>query len=233
MTTDINNCSNCNEIKNPIFDVLTTRQKETLFKHQKCVLFIKGQTIYEEGETPESLICLSTGKVKIFKTGVGGREQIIRLVKAGDFIGFRALFAEDKYIASAVAIEDCQVCIVEKKFLFELMSSNNELSMAFIKKLAYELGISNLRTISLTQKHIRGRLAESLLVLIEIYGYEEDNQTIKVKLSREDIANLSNMTTSNAIRTLSAFANEGVVELVGKKIKILLLEQLEKISNLG
>ena len=86
---------------------------------------------------------------------------------------------------------------------------------------------------TLTQKHIRGRLAESLLFLLDTYGTEEDNITIKVYLSREDVANLSNMTTSNAIRTLSAFAAENVIGISGRKIKILDLKKLDKISELG
>jgi len=93
--------------------------------------------------------------------------------------------------------------------------------------------MSNSRTVTLTQKHIRGRLAESLVFLRDTYGLEDDNQTIKVFLSREDLANLSNMTTSNAIRTLSAFSNEGILELDGRRIKIIDQYKLERISDLG
>ena len=95
------------------------------------------------------------------------------------------------------------------------------------------MGFSNRRTVTLTQKHIRGRLAEALLVLKDTYGFEDDNSTLKICLSREDIANLSNMTTSNAIRTLSNFASEGILELSGKQIKITNMEALEKVSEMG
>jgi CRP-like cAMP-binding protein len=71
------------------------------------------------------------------------------------------------------------------------------------------------------------------LFLRDTYGFEEDNTTLKVYLSREDLANLSNMTTSNAIRTLSAFAQEKVIGLDGRKIKILDINSLEHISELG
>ena len=86
---------------------------------------------------------------------------------------------------------------------------------------------------SLTQKHIRGRLAESLLYLRDSYGLEEDGCTLSIYLSREDLANLSNMTTSNAIRTLSAFAAEHLVAIDGKKIKLINEAELEKISRMG
>ena len=96
-----------------------------------------------------------------------------------------------------------------------------------------ELGFANIRTVTLTQKHIRGRLAESLILLADKYGFEHDNTTLRVYLSREDIANLSNMTTSNAIRTLSTFANEKLITIDGRKIKILDLYRLDRISKLG
>ena len=102
-----------------------------------------------------------------------------------------------------------------------------------MKAFAEELGFSNNRTVSLTQKHIRGRLAESLLVLRDTYGFENDGKTIRVYLSREDIANLSNMTTSNAIRTLSILASEEIISIEGRKIMILDCPKLERISELG
>ena len=105
--------------------------------------------------------------------------------------------------------------------------------MFFIKLLSIDLGQSDERTVNLTQKHIRGRLAESLIFLKETYGLEEDGATISIFLSREDLANLSNMTTSNAIRTLSNFANEKLIALDGRKITLIDEEELRKISRIG
>jgi CRP-like cAMP-binding protein len=96
-----------------------------------------------------------------------------------------------------------------------------------------DLAISESRTVNLTQKHIRGRLAESLLTLKDTYGLDEDGVTIAMYMAREDLANMSNMTTSNAIRTLSQFASEGIVSLDGRKIKLLDEHELTRISRLG
>ena len=111
--------------------------------------------------------------------------------------------------------------------------TNNKLAMFFIKQLAVEVGLSDQRTINLTQKHIRGRLAESLIFLRDNYGLEEDGATLSIYLSREDLASMSNMTTSNAIRTLSTFAKENIIAIDGKKIKIIDNEVLERINNIG
>ena len=115
----------------------------------------------------------------------------------------------------------------------KLIRQNNDLAMFFIKQLSNDLGMSDTRTVNLTQKHIRGRLAESLLFLKESYGIEEDGSTLSIYLSREDLANLSNMTTSNAIRTLSQFATEKLIAIDGRKIKIIEEERLKKISKIG
>ncbi|MFO7938665.1 MAG: Crp/Fnr family transcriptional regulator [Bacteroidales bacterium] len=216
-----------------VFSVLTPQQKDLLKNNSTCTKYKKNEIIYKEGDKPSGLICLSSGKVKIFKEGVGGREQIVRMAKPVGFIGYRALFAEENYLASAVAIEDSVICTIEKKALARLLGENAELSMNIIKSLASELGFSNTRTVTLTQKHIRGRLAESLIFLKDTYGFEEDGETIKVYLSREDIANLSNMTTSNAIRTLSAFASEEIITLEGRKIQVKDMKGLERISEMG
>jgi len=226
-------CKNCIDSKQSIFNILNPEEKKNLFEYHSCVSYKKGEVIYKEGDKPNGLICLSSGKVKVIKEGVGGRDQIIRMTKPMGFIGYRALFAEDNYISSAVAIEDSSICIIDKKALFSVIKSNGDLAIAMLKEIASELGFSNERTVTLTQKHIRGRLAESLLFLIDTFGFEEKTKSIKVYLSREDIAHLSNMTTSNAIRTLSNFASENVISIDGRKIKVNDLKKLEKISALG
>jgi CRP-like cAMP-binding protein len=219
--------------KKSIFSILTPEQKEILQSGLTAAFYKKGDYIFKEGDKTTGLICLSEGKVKVFKEGVGGREQIVRLAKPIGFIGYRALFADEHHQASAVAIEDSTVCSVDRETLYKLLRMNSELSLSIIKAFATELGFSYFRTVTLTQKHIRGRLAESLLFLKDTYGFEKDDKTLKVYLSREDIANLSNMTTSNAIRTLSAFSSEGIIAIDGRKIRILDITKLERISELG
>lgn len=223
----------CIETPGSIFKGLKASEREVLVRNHSYAHYRKGEIIFKEGEKPPGLISLAAGKVKIFKEGVGGREQILRMVKTGTLLGFRALFAGMSYSASAIAIEDSTICIIERDAFIKLVKESPELSVKIIKMLSLELGFSNNRTVSLTQKHIRGRLAESLIVLKDTYGYEKDGKTIKAYLSREDIANLSNMTTSNAIRTLSTFASEKVISIDGRKIKILDAPKLNRISTLG
>ncbi|SMO68880.1 cAMP-binding domain of CRP or a regulatory subunit of cAMP-dependent protein kinases [Saccharicrinis carchari] len=216
-----------------LYDVLTNEEKEKVLKNHKAIHYKKNDVIYHEGEVPDGLLCLGSGKVKVYKIGFGGRDQIVRMANPPGFIGYRAFFAEGPHVASAVVIEPCTIFYIPKALVFELLENNHKFSLNIIRSLAQELGFSRYRTVTLTQKHIRGRLAESLLVLKDIYGFEEDGITLNVFLSREDLANFSNMTTSNAIRTLSTFVNEEVIHVDGRIIRILNIEKLEKISKLG
>ena len=216
-----------------MWQLLTDEQQELMASHLEVRRYKKNQVIYAEGEKPNHLMCLLEGKVKIYRDGVGGRCQIMRVIKPVEYFGYRAYFAEENFVTAAAAFEASAICMIPMEVITKLVESNNRLAMFFIRLLAIDLGISDERTVNLTQKHIRGRLAESLLFLKETYGLEEDGATISIFLSREDLANLSNMTTSNAIRTLSNFASEKLIAIDGRKIKIIDEEELSKISRIG
>lgn len=222
-------------LENPksLFFILTPDEKKDFKNHVSFTRYRRNELVFREGDKPSGFMVLVKGKVKIIKEGVGGREQIIRMSKAMGIIGYRAIFAEENHIASAVTIEESMIATVSNEFIFNRAMKNSEFALSIVHKLARELGFSNSRTVALTQKHIRGRLAESLILLAQKYGFENDGTTLKVYISREDIANLSNMTTSNAIRTLSTFANEKLIAIDGRKIKILDLYRLDRISKLG
>ena len=248
-----------------LWQPLTQEQREFLAQNFTIQKYKKNETIYCEGETPMHLMCLLSGKVKIYKEGVGGRSQIIRVLKTKEYFAYRAFFAEGNFVTAASAFEPCTICLIPMPAIMKLIKDNSELSSSslrpwdgstfralatssalvrlvkdnselalfFIRQLSIDLGISDERTVNLTQKHIRGRLAESLLFLKDTYGVEEDESTLSIYLSREDLANLSNMTTSNAIRTLSNFATEKLITIDGRKIKIIDEEKLKKISKIG
>ncbi|HEY9542852.1 Crp/Fnr family transcriptional regulator [Prevotella sp.] len=216
-----------------LWSPLTLSQRQSLLDNVTLRQFKKNEIIYNDFDKPEYMICLIHGKVKIHKDGIGGRNQILRVIKPIEFFGFRAYFAEEHYKAIATALEPSLIASFPMDIILQLMQENFNISLFFMHHLARQLGYSDDRTISLTQKHIRGRLAEALLFLKDNYGLEEDGYTLSIYMSREDLANLSNMTTSNAIRTLSALAAEKIIAIDGRKIKLINIEELELISKLG
>lgn len=215
------------------WDVLTPDERQFVKNNTTTHHYKKNEMIHCEGETPTQMMILAAGKVKVYKDGVGSRTQIIRMLKPGEHFGYRAIIANETYNTNVAAFEASTVFMLKSEIFIAVLRNNNAFCFRFLEEIASDLGAADARTVNLTQKHIRGRLAEALLLLKKNYGVEEDGVTINIYLSREDLANISNMTTSNAIRTLSNFVNEHVIAIDGRILKIIDEEKLIKISKMG
>lgn len=218
---------------NPLWETLTESERIILSENAEIIHYEKNEIIHNDGDESHYMWMLLSGKVRIYKEGIGQRQQIIRLLKPYDIFGYRACIAHEAYNSSASALEQCSVYRLDREHFNQSIQSNGALCYQVMLMMAKDLAFSEIQTVNLTQKHIRGRLAESLLLLLKNYGYEEDGQTLAMLLPREDLANMSNMTTSNAIRTLSQFAQEGLIIIDGRHIRILDEKELEHISRLG
>ena len=216
-----------------IWSLLNSDEKRLIVENFDVHNFKKNQIIYAEKDDPVYLWCLLKGKVKLYKDGIGGRQQILRLYRPIQYFGYRAYFAHEPYVSSAAAFEPSSVGSLPMDLVKSMIDNNRDLAWFFIHELSKNLGGSDTKIVTLTQKHIRGRLAEALILLIDTYGFEDDGKTLKIYMAREDVANLSNMTTSNAIRTLSAFAQERIITVDGRRIKIVDEAKLRQISKFG
>ena len=218
---------------NPLWQTLTDEERVFVAQNVEIVHLAKNEIIHVDGEKSEYMWMLLQGKVRIYKEGIGQRQQIIRLLKPHDIFGYRACIAGEPYNSSANAFEDSVAYRMPREAFIHLLRTNGTFCYQVMQTMAKDLAIAEIQTVNLTQKHIRGRLAESLLLLLKNYGFENDGTTLAMLLPREDLANMSNMTTSNAIRTLSQFAQEGLIAINGRRIKILNEKELEHISRLG
>ncbi|MDR1343505.1 MAG: Crp/Fnr family transcriptional regulator [Prevotellaceae bacterium] len=216
-----------------MFPFFSEEEKAQIIRHTHSALYKKGATIFGEGETPKGLIYLSSGKVKVCKKGILDKEQILRLVPSCQLLGFRALCADEPYGASTKAIEASLVCTVEREYILSLMKTNTSFAHAMLRHVSGVLGHADLHMVALLQKHLRARLADSLLLLANTCGMEDDYQTLCSRISRSDLANLANMTTPNAIRTLSTFQDEGLVSVSRYTIRLLNIPAIYRISSHG
>lgn len=210
---------------------LTAEQRQMILGCMRVQQLRKGELVYQEGDKPDDLLCVVQGKLRLFKAGVSGRTHLIRILQPLSVTGHRSYFAGESYHSCAEAMENTVLARIPLNKLTEVIKENAGLAWFFIEELSKRLGTANDRTVNLTQKHVRGRMAEVLLFLRDTYGLEDDGHTLSIYLSREDMASMSNMTTANAIRTLRAFAQEGLIDSNGKKIKLLNIEGLKKIEN--
>jgi CRP/FNR family transcriptional regulator len=216
-------CAHCASKKDSLFSELNQEELESLDLHKSCILYKKGQTLYYEGTRPMGLFCLNSGKVKVYKITSDGKEQILNLAKAGDFIGYRALISEEFYAASATVIEEGAICYIPKADFLKILNGNPKFFRKMMQKLCDDLGILEQKLVTIAQKSVRERLAATMLMLKESYGMEGEGQStlIDIALSREDLANIIGTATETVIRLLSEFKNQELISLQGKKIKVI------------
>ncbi len=226
-------CEHCSARFSSVFCHLTKDDLQLVNQNKWCQSVQKGQQLFSEGAYPHGIFCVNHGKIKIHQMGTEGREQIVRLAKEGDVVGYRSLLSGEAYNCSATALDDTSICFIPKNVFLELVEKNKDLSMQIIQLLSKNLRQAENTILHLAQKTVRERMAEALLFLKEIYGVEADGETLTVSLSREEIATLVGTATETAIRLLSEFKSGKMVEFVGKKIKIIDQKELLKTANLA
>jgi len=187
--------------------------------------FRKKDLIYEEGQYAKRLYFIASGKVKTFKTNDVGKEYIIKIHKAGEFLGYQALIRKDKYHESASALEETEVNLIPKEDFFALLYNNRDFSARFIKMLADNMEDQEEQLLSLAYNSIRKRVAESLLVLQERFAKEG------ISILRDDLASMVGTAKESVIRTLTDFKNEGLIKIEGGTISILNADKLALMPN--
>lgn len=225
-------CKTCKARLSSIFCTLEDTEIEALHDNKGCSSYKKGQLIFSQGSVPHGIYVIYAGKVKLHQLAENGREQIVRMAKPGDIIGYRSLLSADRYTSTAETIEESDICFIPKKLFWSLMDSNQSVSIQLMKLLSNDLKKAEHAITNIAQKPVKERLAEALLFIKETYGYEPNNTTISVTLTREEIANIVGTATETAIRLLSDLKHDKVVEFVGKRIKILNHSRLVELANL-
>lgn len=226
-------CLNCTRRPLSLLDDLLPEELIILEQGKYSQTYKAGETLFHAGEEPEGLVCLHTGKVKITKNGLFKTSQIVSLKRPVDFIGLDALVLEKKHDTTAIVLEDSIVCVLAKSKFLKILKSNVGLSLKVMRVLANELRLADDRMLNLTQKHMRARMADALLLLYDEYGTLSDNNTLSAQFKRADLAAMANMTSANAIRILSLFVKEMLIETDKRQIKIINFESLKRISQLG
>jgi len=223
-------CDKCSAETGSIFRHLTLEEGNLINFKKESRQFRRGDVLYREGSRISGFYCIHSGIIKVFKTGLDGKEQIIRFAKPGDIIAYRSVLSNEVACTSAKVIEDCNVCFIPSDILISFVKSNPDFSYELLKLACHELGEANSFITDIAQKTVRERLAEILLVLVNDFGLDDENY-LKISLTREELSNLIGTATESVIRLLSEFKSDKLVELNGRRIKILDSRGLEKISN--
>lgn len=230
-SSKVPDCDVCEVRGECVFSSLESCYLHEISSQKNINVYRKGSIIFHENNYPLGLFGIYQGKVKVYKTAETGKEHILRLAREGDVLGYRSLVSGEKYEVSAMALEDCRVCFIPKNLFMSTLQKSNNLTSKLMDMLTHDLAAAECKIADMAQKTVKERVAETLLMLRNFYGYEEDQKTINVSLSREDIANLVGTATETLIRSLSEFKKNEIIELKGKKISLLNVKLLDKIAN--
>lgn len=214
------------------FSSLKALNKEELLRMAECktsYTIKKGEPIFEEGEVTNGIYCIKDGVCKLSKLSDNGKDQIVKLVKPGELLGQRSMISDEPANLSAVALEDMEVCFIPRSEVMQFFTQNNQFSMNVMKTICEDLKGADDHMVNMAQKTVRQRLAETLIYLEDTFGKNEDG-TLRIQLSREELAGMIGTATESCIRLLSELNKSEYIELIGKKIKLLDKNKLKRLT---
>lgn len=226
-------CMTCNKRCRSLFSELRPAELENIDLNKFSYKLKIYKEVYQQGSKSQGLHILSSGKVKLSVANEGGMEYILSIHGPADFLGIHDILNTGYYSSTATTLEDSTICFIPTDIINGLISKNNDLSNKICQQLARDLVRSQSRFIAKSSKYMRSRLADTLLYIIDIFGYSKESGWLDIELKRHEFAALSNMTEANAIRILSEFNRSGIIEISGRKIKILKVDSLHKLSIQG
>jgi len=225
--TKKNNCRNC-PVKCDIYKA--AKESGVLPKLETLhATYKKHEIISKSGTDVTQSIFLIKGYAKLFIEGINNRNVILYILRPHNYIGLLSFFESVKYSYSAVALEECHVCMVDLNLVKKLYFENH----AFLIKLngAFGKSVSAIfrKIISINQKQVRGRIAESLLYLSRLYNSPKFNMGI----TRKELGEMAAISEENAVRILSEFKKEDIIRIKGKELEIFDIKLLNRISEIG
>ncbi len=215
------------------FSSLKALSKDELIKMANCktsYTIKKGEPIFEEGENVNGIYCVKDGVCKLTKLSANGKDQIVKLAKPGELLGQRSMISDEPANLSAVAMEDMEVCFIPKSEVLQFFNQNNQFSMNVMRTICGDLKEADDHMVSMAQKNVKERLAETLLYLENTFGKNEDG-SLRLHVSREELAGMIGTATESCIRLLSEFNKSKLIELSGKKITLLDRNGLRRASE--
>ncbi|KAB2842520.1 Crp/Fnr family transcriptional regulator [bacterium] len=226
-------CTECQSRSMGVLCNLDSEALEKLNSHKTSNRYLKGQIIFYEGNQAFGLYGVYSGRVKLYKTGIDGRRQIVRICGPGDILGYRSLFAEEPYHATAEALEDSTICCIDRAAFFSVIGENPRFAFDLLRKLSVELRSAEDLATSIAQRPVRQRMAELLVMLQQTYGKPvKKGVQIHLELSREEMAEMIGVTQETAIRLLSEFKKGGWISVQERCITILNPQSLLEVAEI-
>jgi CRP/FNR family transcriptional regulator, polysaccharide utilization system transcription regulator len=203
-----------------------------LIANFESITYNKSQVLFNEGNLARGVHYIRYGKVKIYKQGSDGKEQIVKIANKGEFLGYRSVLTDSIYSVSSATIEESFITFIPKSEFLILFKTDRDFVEEFMQLLCRDLVEAEEKMVSLAYKPVRGRLAETLLDLEKNFRVESNSQKSIICLSREELANIVGTAKETVIRLLSEFKSEHLIRVEGKNIMVIDPGGLVRINNM-
>lgn len=203
---------------------------QSLTEDRNINKYKKKQTVYSEGNHPNSLYYVLKGKVKACRCNEDGKELVTDLFCPGDFLGYVALLEGSVYKDMAAAMEETELAVIPKEDFEELVNNNKEVAQKFIRLLANNVSLKENQLLGLAYNSLRKKVAETLILLQKKYRQSTEEEFV-IDISRESLATIAGTATESLIRTLSDFRNEKLIDIKDGSINIINQKKLEHLLN--
>lgn len=206
--------------------------KELLRERNTQVTFGKGDHIFTDGQVADRMYMIQHGRVKVVASYVKGMERIIRLAGDGEVLGHRGIGDEPIYSATAIALSGTSVNVIPMQLFLSTLKANNLFCYHFLLFFAEELRALDQHMRDLMNMDVTQRIAKVVKLNMDAFGFDEkDKKKLAFTISRKDIASAANTTYESVIRTLADFQRQGIIDLVGKEIRIMKKRELERLMK--
>jgi CRP/FNR family transcriptional regulator len=231
MPTTLNplSCLDCRAWKRSLFAELDEKSLRGLDRAKTTLQLEKGESLSRQGQNVNEVYCLAQGAAKIVKRSERPtKESIVRIATAGEMVGYRCIFSEEVYRATAVTVETTVTCKMHKDVMLDLIRENPDFAIKMLVSLGQEVAAAENRHHSFCLKNTRERVAEALLIVAKKCGVEtSDGIRLEIQLLRTDWAEWIGIAKENLIRCFSDFKKEGLIRQDGEHILIVDMRRLE------
>ena len=206
--------------------------RELLAAQNIPLSYAKGEAIFSTGQKADRMYMIQHGRVKVVASYVKGGERIIRLASDGEVLGHRGIGNEPIYTATATALSETRVNVIPMQLFLSTLKANNLFCYHFLLFFAEELRLLDQHLRDLMNMDVTQRIAKVIKLDMDAFGFDEkDKKKLAFTISRKDIASAANTTYESVIRTLADFQRHGIIDLVGKEIRIMKKRELERLMK--
>ncbi len=215
-----------------IFSDLTDEQVEAIKKIIRTIHYSRKAIIFHEGDECKGLYVVKRGKVKLLRVSKDGKEQIIDIVDPGGLLGIEILYSAPGYSTTAIAMDECEVCFIDKDSFEGLLQTYPSIARRMITALSRELNQAYGRIGLLGLMTAKQRIAHLLYTIARDQGFTDGSAKLNLSLSRHEIGELLGITQETSIRLLRSLKEEGIIDIKGKEVIIPSLHRLKSLAEM-